>query len=147
MACGSRYATISAVTAHSRILAGGSSYLRLWRYNDPGACGASLITMTRSELLDSLSEHQVELAQLGVRSLALFGSVARDEARPDSDVDFVVDFDGGATFDRYVELLFLLERLLDCRVDLVTRRSLHPAVRASAERDLIYVPGLSPVPA
>lgn len=64
-----------------------------------------------------------------------------------SDVDVLVDFEDPATFDRYVELLFLLERLAGRPVDLVTRRSLHPAFRKSVEHDLIYVPGLPAVPA
>jgi len=63
----------------------------------------------------------VEITSLGVRRLALFGSVVRNEARPDSDVDVLVEFDPARkTFDNFLALSELLERLLDHRVELVT---------------------------
>ncbi len=46
--------------------------------------------MKRDQVLAILNAHQAELQDLGVKSLELFGSVARDEARRDSDVDFLV---------------------------------------------------------
>jgi hypothetical protein len=46
-----------------------------------------------------------EFARFGVQSLALFGSVARGEDQPESDVDILVEFEGRATFDRYMELV------------------------------------------
>ena len=67
--------------------------------------------MERDEILRRLASHRAELARLGVRSLALFGSVARDEAGSASDVDLLVEFEGPATVDRYVELEFFLENL------------------------------------
>lgn len=48
--------------------------------------------MKREEVLQILAEHKDKLKALGVKSLDLFGSVARDEARSDSDVDFLVEF-------------------------------------------------------
>ena len=74
---------------------------------------------------------------------ALFGSVARQEARATSDVDLLVEFEGAATLDRYVDLESYLEGVLGCSVDLVTRRSLKPRLRSSIEKDIRYVPGLS----
>ena len=61
---------------------------------------------------------------MGVRSLSLFGSVARGEAGPQSDVDVLVEFDGRATFDRYMDLVLALQDWFGRRVDLVTQRSL-----------------------
>jgi predicted nucleotidyltransferase len=52
------------------------------------------------------------LNSLGVKSLAIFGSVARGEADAGSDVDILVDFEGPATFDAYMETKFLLEELI-----------------------------------
>lgn len=75
----------------------------------------------------------------GVRSLALFGSVARDEAKPDSDVDILVDLEPPLTFDRYMDLKFYLEEQLGTRVDLVTWKSLKPQVLENVEQELIYV--------
>jgi predicted nucleotidyltransferase len=102
--------------------------------------------MPREGVLEVRADHRADLARLGVRSLALFGSVARDEARPGRDIDLLVDFAGAATFDRYVELSFLLEDLLGRMVDLVIQRSLHPALRPSVEKDALYVPGRPAVP-
>lgn len=95
--------------------------------------------MKRSDVVRLLTEHRQELAQFGVRSLALFGSVARDEGRPASDVDILVDFGDRATFDKFMELKFYLENLLGCRVDLVTRKALKPRLRPYVEKEAFYV--------
>ncbi len=78
-----------------------------------------------------------------MKTLAVFGSVARDEARQDSDVDILVDFQGPATFNGYMDLKFFLEDLLGCPVDLVTRRSIRPRIKARIESEAQYVQGLS----
>ncbi len=95
--------------------------------------------MDRATALRLLREHRAEMDRFGVKSLAVFGSVARDEARPDSDVDMLVEFEHGATFDRYFGLLEFLEQLLGRRVDLVTRGSLKRAVQPYVEADLLDV--------
>jgi predicted nucleotidyltransferase len=64
---------------------------------------------------------------MGVRRLALFGSVQRDEARADSDVDVLVEFDlGMKSFDRVMALGDLLEHTLGRPIELVTLESLSP---------------------
>jgi predicted nucleotidyltransferase len=95
--------------------------------------------MQRDEVLRILVQHQQALKDFGIKSLAIFGSVARDEARPDSDVDILVEFDGLVTFDRYMDVKFYLEDHLGTRVDLVSRRSLKPMIRATVEKEEIYV--------
>jgi hypothetical protein len=78
-------------------------------------------------------------AAYGVRDLALFGSVARDEAGPESDVDILIaPGDGFSLFD-LVDLKLELESILGAKVDLGTWDSLHPGVRPYAERDAIHV--------
>jgi predicted nucleotidyltransferase len=79
------------------------------------------------------------IRSFGVKSLALFGSVARDEASNTSDLDFLVEFEGTATFDRYMELKFFLEDLFAKPVDLVTKRSLKPQIAESVLREAINV--------
>jgi predicted nucleotidyltransferase len=101
--------------------------------------------MKRDEVLLRLAANREELARLGVQSLALFGSVAREEADPASDVDLLVEFEGGATPDRFLALESYLQELLGCSIDLLTRRSLRPALRSVIEKDVRYVPGLSAV--
>lgn len=98
--------------------------------------------MRRDEVLRILSEHRTELNNAGVRTLACFGSVARDEAHADSDVDLLVEFAGRPSFARYMDLKFLLEDLLGRQVDLVTPKAIRPRMRAGIEREMIRVPGL-----
>lgn len=78
-------------------------------------------------------------ARFGVRSLALFGSYARDEARPDSDVDLLVEFSRPPTFTDYMGLIEYLEGELGTAVEVATPRKLKPRMRAYVERDLIRV--------
>ena len=95
--------------------------------------------MKRDEALQILSEHREDLKEFGVKRLAVFGSVARDEAGPESDVDVLVEFEGAATFDGYMGLKFFLEDVLGRRVDLVTRKTLKPRLAPHVEREAFYV--------
>lgn len=72
----------------------------------------------------------------GVRALALFGSQARGDARPDSDVDLLVEFEN-PTFDNFMNLKFDLEQRLRRPVDLVTRAALRPRLRPYIEAEAI----------
>jgi predicted nucleotidyltransferase len=74
-------------------------------------------------------------ARFGVEQLAVFGSVARGEASPKSDLDLLVDFVGSATFDGYMGLKLFLEDNLGVKVDLVTRAALKPRLRARIEAE------------
>jgi uncharacterized protein len=96
--------------------------------------------MNRQVVLKKLSEAKPVLAQrYGVTRLALFGSTARDEARPDSDVDIVVGFDGPASSARYFGVQFYLEDALGCAVDLVTEKAMRPELRPYIEREAVNV--------
>lgn len=88
---------------------------------------------------EMLKSHTHRLRELGVESLSLFGSVARDQASPGSDVDLLVQFAGPPSFDRYMDLKLLLEESLGAKVDLVTPRALRPALRHRIEKDAIRV--------
>jgi len=98
--------------------------------------------MRISEILLMLEAHKDKLVEMGVKSLAIFGSAARDEARPDSDVDVLVEFQGPATFNGYMDLKFFLEDLLGRPVDLVTRKSIRPRLKEQIESEAQYVQGL-----
>jgi predicted nucleotidyltransferase len=96
--------------------------------------------MTRAETVALLSRHKPEMQRrFGVRSLALFGFRAREDAGPDSDIDILVEFDGAATSARYFGLQFFLEDLLGAPVDLVTTKALRPQLRPFIERDAVHV--------
>ena len=81
------------------------------------------------EVLQTLSLHRTELKELGVKSLAVFGSVVRGEARPDSDVDLLVEFDRPTGLFGLLDVKYRLEKILGLRVDLVGRSGVHPALR------------------
>ena len=94
--------------------------------------------MNRNEILDALNAQAGVLKQkYAVKSLAVFGSMARGDDREGSDVDVLVTFEGTATFDNYMGLKLELEELFGRPVDLGTPDTLRPEMRANVERDLI----------
>lgn len=95
--------------------------------------------MQRDEVIRILKEHREQLStRYNVKSLALFGSVARGEARSDSDVDLLVEFSRPVGLFLFIELKQYLEALLGCRVDLGTRRSLKPYLKSRVLQEAIY---------
>jgi predicted nucleotidyltransferase len=87
----------------------------------------------------AVTDHKEELDRLGVASLAVFGSVARDEAGPESDIDILVEFRGAATLARFMDLKSLLETTFGRRVDLVTQKALRERLRPAIEKDAVRV--------
>ena len=85
--------------------------------------------MDAEQIQTKLLALAAQLAGFGVKSLSIFGSVARGEATPKSDLDFLVEFEGPATFARYMGLKELLEGVFHTRIDLVTMRALKPRLR------------------
>jgi uncharacterized protein len=95
---------------------------------------------TRAAVLTALQQHHSALSlRWGLKSIALFGSAARDEMRADSDVDVLVDFQAPPGFAQYFGLKDELESLFRRRVDLVTVSGLKPRARESVQRDLLRV--------
>lgn len=95
--------------------------------------------MKRDRVLAIVNAHQAELQALGVKSLELFGSVARDEARPDSDVDFLVEFAIEASLFDLFRIRHFLEDLLECDVDLGTTDALREHLREPILENAIRV--------
>lgn len=95
--------------------------------------------MKLRKVLKILRDNSLSLNRLGVKSLAVFGSTARNEASRSSDVDILVTFENPPTFDQYIETKIYLEDLLVCKVDLVTQDGLKPLVRAEVEKEAVYV--------
>lgn len=93
----------------------------------------------RDEILRILGEHRSNLEQFGVKSLALFGSIARDEADGNSDVDILVEFARPVGFFAFFGLQSYLENLLGCKVDLGTPDSLKPTLRERVLKEALYV--------
>jgi uncharacterized protein len=96
--------------------------------------------VNRKKAVDILSSHHDEMdRRFGVKSLALFGSVARDEAGEASDVDLLVEFRETPGLSEYMALKFWLEDLLGRPVDLVMKGALKPWARPTVEAEAIRV--------
>lgn len=79
--------------------------------------------MEQEKVLSIVTAHQETLRHLGVKSLELFGSVARNQASVISDVDFLVEFSIDAVFFELIQLKYYLEEILGYKVDLGTKDS------------------------
>jgi predicted nucleotidyltransferase len=95
--------------------------------------------MRRDTVIENIRSHLGELRALGVGSLSLFGSVARDEARPESDVDVLVELSRPSGLVGLMRIRFFLEDLLSARVDVVTLGGLDPATTLNVMRDAVHV--------
>jgi uncharacterized protein len=92
------------------------------------------------DALALLRQHEQELnRRFGVTKIGIFGSFARGEERPDSDVDVLVTFQNGRkTFDNFMGTKFYLEDLFKRKVDLVTDAELKPLIRDPILQDVVY---------
>ncbi len=96
--------------------------------------------MDRSAALALLREHEAELKRLGIEHLYLFGSTARAEARADSDVDLFFDHpEGSLGLYELMDVKDAAARILGRKADIMTRRSLHPVLRARIEELALQV--------
>jgi predicted nucleotidyltransferase len=97
--------------------------------------------MRRTEVFSALKQVEPALRARGVAALYVFGSHARDEPRPDSDVDVFIDKDKTRKFgfDEFMDVYFLLQERLGTGVDYGTREGLHPVLRPKIEREAIRV--------
>lgn len=93
--------------------------------------------MDRQQVLDTLNAHKDRLDEFAVQSLFLFGSVARDEATADSDIDFLVEFNRPVGLFTLLGLKAYLEELLGCSVDVGTPSSLRPHLRETVLKEAI----------
>lgn len=97
--------------------------------------------MTRQEVFAAIDSHRDLIRSLGVRRLGLFGSCARGEQTASSDLDFLVEFDS-PSFDRYMDLKFLLQDLLGCPVDLVLANTIKPRIKPAILSEVVYAQGI-----
>lgn len=102
-----------------------------------------MVTTVREkhDLFQRLAAESLRIKAFGVRRLGVFGSFVRDEQRPDSDVDVLVEFQPGRkSFDSFMGLAELLEELLQRRVELVTTEALSPYLGPRILADVEDVP-------
>jgi predicted nucleotidyltransferase len=97
--------------------------------------------MRRELVIAKIRDNAAAIQALGVASLYLYGSHARDEAQSGSDVDVFIDRDPGGSFSfiELTELEFLLQDILGVGVDLSTRTALHPALSREIEKGAVRV--------
>jgi predicted nucleotidyltransferase len=94
----------------------------------------------RDAAIARLKTHEADLKRLGVEHLYLFGSTARNEARPASDVDLFFDHPVASIgLFELMEVKEVASRVLGCKVDIVTRRSLHRALRDQIESSALQI--------
>ena len=95
--------------------------------------------LSKSEVLQKLSEHKVELqTKYPLKSIALFGSYARGEQSEESDIDVLVEFSEPVGME-FIDLLLELEEIFNRKVDLVSKRAIKSHYLPYIEDDLIYV--------
>ena len=95
--------------------------------------------MNREEVLQILRTHQQELKNLGVISLELFGSVARNEAHANSDVDLLAELSESMSLFQFIEAKLYIQDLLKCPVDMGTKDALREHLRQPILEDIVYV--------
>ena len=97
--------------------------------------------MRRGEVISRLKAAEPEIRARGAAALYLFGSYARNEARPESDVDVFIDKDRSRKFgfDEFMDIYFILQDCLGVGLDYGTREGLHPLLRPDIEREAIRV--------
>jgi len=82
-----------------------------------------------AEAIEFFASHRDDLRRLGISSLLVFGSVARDQARPNSDLDLIAEFDRPVGYLGFARVQHELERLLGCSIDLATPGMIRPEFR------------------
>lgn len=91
--------------------------------------------LTPQKIIKTLEKHKKEISQHGVKKIGLFGSFLKGKQHKKSDLDFLVVFDK-PDFGKYMDLKFMLEKLFGRKVDLVTEKSIKPALKYIKEEAL-----------
>ena len=94
----------------------------------------------RDEVMKMIQANRDGIRRFGVRRLGVFGSAARGTAGPESDLDFLVEFEQ-KSFDAYMELKAYLEDLFGSRIDLVLADSIKPRLKEKLLQETVYAPG------
>lgn len=95
--------------------------------------------LTSEEVLAALKANRAKIHDFGVREMGLFGSYARNEQTPESDIDVLVEFSKGRkSFHAYMQLKLFLERIFKRKVDLIIKEAVRPELKRSILKSVIY---------
>jgi len=95
--------------------------------------------MDRDSAINLLKDNLENIQKYGVKSIGIFGSIARNEAHELSDLDVLVEYsEGSLNLDSYMDLKYYLEELFNCPVDLVTISSIKPYLKEKVMREVVY---------
>jgi predicted nucleotidyltransferase len=96
--------------------------------------------LTKKELEKKLAAHREELKEMGVVSLAVFGSVARNESTSQSDIDLLVEFDRDVGLFHLFEIQHRLEEIIGVpQIDLIQKGAIHPALQKQILSEAVNV--------
>ncbi|MBD2635497.1 nucleotidyltransferase family protein [Limnothrix sp. FACHB-881] len=98
-----------------------------------------MTNLTAETVLETLRQQPNLFEQYNIKTLALFGSTARNQATEHSDLDFLVEFAGDPTLNLYMSLKFFLEDLFQKKIDLVIQEDIKPQIKESIIKKAIYV--------
>ena len=96
---------------------------------------------TKRELIQKILDDRLQISSYGVKSLGIFGSFVRNEAKESSDIDFLIEFyPEKKNFDNFMDLAFFLQNLLGRKVEIVTLQSLSKYIGPYILKEVEYVP-------
>jgi len=96
-------------------------------------------SLNKEEIFKLLKQHREELKNFNVDKIGLFGSVLRGDNTKESDIDFIVEFEEGKkTYDNFIELAFLLERLLQNKIELLTIDAISPYMKPKILKEAYF---------
>ena len=96
-------------------------------------------SLNKEEIFKLLKQHREELKNYNVIKLGLFGSVLRGNNTKESDIDFIVEFEEGKkNYDYFIEVAFLLESILQKKVDLLTMEAINPYMKPKILKEAYF---------
>lgn len=97
-------------------------------------------SLSKEKIIETLILNSDKIKGFGVNKIGLFGSFARNESKPQSDIDFIVEFDREKkNYKNFIHLAYFLEDLFKTEVDLLTPNSLSPYLKPYIYKEIEYV--------
>lgn len=95
--------------------------------------------LTKNDIVKTIQENMKEIKGYGIKKIGIFGSMATASQTEQSDIDFLIEFHKDKkVFDNYMELKFFLEKLFNCKVDLVIEETLKSRIRENVLKEVSY---------